>query len=625
MVKGVFKQWNWCPGRSLIGARGLAATLLVLPGLLAGCAEEVAVAPEQASPARVRLLTADQYQNTIAQVFGDDIGESVIPPMPPLQRTEGLLASGAASVGLTSDQVSQIQLSATTIAELVVDEDHRDFLVGCEPADALAPDESCAADFLSRSGRLLFRRPVSEQQLESLTALAVQAATDTEDFYGGLALALEMMLISPEFLFIVDSVEDDPNHPGSTRLDAFALASRLSYFLWNTAPDEALLRAAEDGSLHDPDVLAAQAERMLASDRLEAGMRAFFDDMLAFDEFDSLTKDPLVYPTVTGATLADAREQTLRTILHHLIEKEADYRDLFTTREMYMSMSLAALYGTPARDGWELHEFPEGSDRTGLLTQVSFLAANSHTVRSSPTLRGKAMRELFLCQHVPDPPPNVDFSGIEDAGDVATARERLKVHNTNPSCAGCHLITDPMGLSLELFDGAGIYRETENGADIDIRGELDGVFYDDVPGLASAMRNHPKLSYCLVNRLYAYGTGGPLELKYDRSTLKWFEGRFVEADYKLPALLQDLVTSDAFARVREHEEMEIAESSPAINHVAEARAKAHGDLAARFGLQFETLAQRVVEEIEKEPSRTQPVSSTAEKNVPAQNAGPQVR
>ena len=199
------------------------------------------------------------------------------------------------------------------------------------------------------------------------------------------------------------------------------------------------------------------------------------------------------------------------------------------------------------------------------------------------------------------------------------------MHNTNPSCAGCHLITDPMGLSLELFDGAGIYRETENGADIDIRGELDGVFYDDVPGLASAMRNHPKLSYCLVNRLYAYGTGGPLELKYDRSTLKWFEGRFVEADYKLPALLQDLVTSDAFARVREHEEMEVAQSSPAINHVAEARAKAHADLAARFGLQFETVAQRVVEEIEEESSRAQSVSSTAEKHVPAQNAGPQVR
>jgi hypothetical protein len=200
------------------------------------------------------------------------------------------------------------------------------------------------------------------------------------------------------------------------------------------------------------------------------------------------------------------------------------------------------------------HEFSEASHREGLLTHMSFLAANSHSVRSSPTLRGKALRELFLCQHVPDPPPNVDFSAIEDAGDVATARERLQVHNTNPSCAGCHLITDPMGLALENFDGAGLYRETENGAEIDISGELDGVFYDDVHGLTQAMRNHPKLSYCLVNRLYAYGTGGAVELKYDRDTLKAFEARFVDADYRLRALLEDIATSEAFVTVRELEE-----------------------------------------------------------------------
>jgi len=257
---------------------------------------------------------------------------------------------------------------------------------------------------------------------------------------------------------------------------------------------------------------------------------------------------------VTGATLADAREQTLRTVIDHLLNKKADYRDLFTTRDTFMSMSLGAVYGTPTSAGWVPYTFSDDDHRQGLLTQVSFLAAHSHAVRSSPTLRGKALRELFLCQKVPPPPPNVDFSALEDAGDVPTARERLQVHNTNPSCAGCHLITDPMGLSLENFDGAGRYRETENGAELDIRGELDGAFYDDIAGLTVAMRNHPKLPYCLVNRLYAYGTGGPVSLRHDRATIDYFTDRFAGYNYRVPDLLRDLAMSRAFTSVRLAEE-----------------------------------------------------------------------
>jgi hypothetical protein len=495
-------------------------------------------------------MTAAQYRNAVAQVFGDDIAGSVIPPMPPMPRTDGLLASGASSVGLTSDQVSQIQLAAASIAAQVVDEDHRDFLIPCAPHDPQASDEACATEFLAAAGRFLFRRPVEPQRLGEFVSIATQATEQTDGFYESLALALEGMLISPEFLFIVDRAEPG-DAVASRRLDAYSLASRLSFFLWNAPPDEALLRAAESGALATEAGLEEQVARLLSSPRLKEGMRAFFDDMLAFDDFASLAKDPSVYPMVTGRTLADAREQTLRTIIDHVIDREADYRDLFTTRRTFMSRSLAAVYGTPAGEGWVPHEFSEASHREGLLTHMSFLAANSHSVRSSPTLRGKALRELFLCQHVPEPPPNVDFSAIEDAGDVATARERLQVHNTNPSCAGCHLITDPMGLALENFDGAGLYRETENGAQIDVSGELDGVFYDEVRGLTQAMRNHPKLSYCLVNRLYAYGTGGAVELKYDRDTLKGFEARFALADYRVRSLLEDLVTSPAFVRVRE--------------------------------------------------------------------------
>ena len=531
----------------------LRLPVLLLALALGACAPEPAsVEPEgSAAPARTRLLTAEQYTNAIAQVFGEDIAASVIPPVPPLARTDGLLASGAAFVGLTSDQISQIQLAATSVAAQVVDDEHRHFLLPCAPASPTAGDAACARSFLEETGRLLQRRPLEPERLDELVDIAGRAADETRDFHEGLALALEALLISPEFLFIVDRTEPDPARPGAERLDAYALASRLSFFLWNAPPDAALLDAAASGALQDAEGRAEAVDRMLASPRLEIGLRAFFDDMLAFDEFDSLAKDPEVYPMVTGATLRDAREQTLRTVIDHVLVQEADYRDLFTTRRTFMSMPLAAVYGTPTSQGWVEFEFDEDGPRRGLLTHVSFLAANSHAVRSSPTLRGKALREVFLCQKVPDPPPNVDFSLLEDAGDVATARERLSVHNTNPSCAGCHLITDPMGLSLENFDGAGRFRETENGAELDISGELDGVFYDDVEGLASAMRDHPKLPYCLVNRLYAYGTGGPVSLRHDRDVLAHFEDRFVESDHRVPALLRELALSEAFAAVRQ--------------------------------------------------------------------------
>ena len=545
---------------SAISACGSA---LVAALLLTGCGQEPAQISEtgaepgepgdSASVLWARLLTGEQYANTITHVFGADISDSVFPPIPPMDRTDGLLASGAAFVGVTSDQISQIQLAAASIAAKVVDEEHRDFLIPCQPESTTEADLACAGLFLGETGRLLYRRPLEESRLVELAEIAGHAAGQTEDFYEGLALALEAVLISPEAIFIVDRSESDPDRPGQQRLDSFSLASRLSFFLWNGPPDDTLLRAAENGELQTPEGLTHTVDRLLSSPRLEAGMRAFFDDLLAFDEFNSLAKDPLVYPMVTGTTLADAREQTLRTIIDHLLTQEADYRDLFTTRKTFMSMPLAVVYGTPTSDGWVPYEFEEDSPRIGLLTHVSFLAGNSHAVRRSPTLRGRALRERFLCQKVPDPPPDVDFSAIEEAEDTTTARERLEVHRTNPTCAGCHYLMDPMGLSLENFDGAGRFRETENGAELDISGELDGSPYDDINGLAMAMRNHPRLSSCLINRLYAYGTGGPVSLRFDREILGWFEGRFVAKEYKMRALLRDLALSQAFSAVRSDE------------------------------------------------------------------------
>jgi hypothetical protein len=519
--------------------------------VLAGCSGGTGEPEGSASLLRVRLMTGKQYSETVSYLFGADVSDAVPAPLPPLARAGGLLASGASTIGVTSDQLQQIQQAASAIAAKVVDEEHREFLIPCKPADEKAADTDCATKFLSQTGRLWYRHPMDKGRLNKLVGAAGSAANDLKDFYAGLAIALEGMLVSPDALFIIDSAEADPDNKGQRRLDAYSLASRLSFFLWNAAPDDALLKAAESGELNTRKGRERVVDSMLASSRLEDGVRAFFDDMMGFNDFDSLSKDAKAYPTVTGATLADAREQTLRTVIDHLVTKKQDYRDLFTTRETFMSMNLAAIYGVPTVNGWVPYEFPEGSPRAGLLTQVSFLATHAHPARSSVTRRGKALRELFLCQIVPSPPPNVDFSKLDDPDpSLKTARERLKVHATNPSCAGCHKIMDPMGYALEHFDGAGQFRATENGAALDTSGSLDGVAFKDMQGLNQALHDHPALPACLVNRVYSYGTGGTASISGDKASLEFFKGRFEKAGYKLPDLLRDIALSSAFSEVR---------------------------------------------------------------------------
>ena len=511
--------------------------------------------PAEASTARVRLMTGAQYLNLIADVFGADIKPGQ--PFAPLRRTDGLLASGAATAGVTAGDIMKLQRSAAVVATQVVDNgnlereipSHRDSLVPCKPVSIEGPDDACATKFIKATGRLLFRRPLTDAKLAEYVAKAHSAAERNKDFYVGLSGVLEGWLVDPMVLMVADTTENDPKNPGHSRLDAYSLASRLSFFLWNTVPDDAILKAAETGEILTPKGRAKIVDMMLSSPKLENGVRAFFDDMFAFDDFDNLSKDSTIYPVVTGTALKEAREQTLRTIADHLITRHGDYRDLFTTKHTFMSPALAAVYQVATRPGWTPYDFPETSPRAGILTHVSFLAVHSHPARSSVTLRGKALRELFLCQKVPAPPPNVDFSALEDPkSPFKTARERVAFHLKNPVCAGCHKIMDPMGLALENFDGGGQFRAEERGAPIDSSGVLDGKAFKDLAGLGVVLHDHPQLPQCLVKRVYAYGSGGPLT-NADDDQIKALEKVFEGAGYRVPELMRAIAVSDAFARV----------------------------------------------------------------------------
>jgi hypothetical protein len=529
---------SWC------GAVGVAAFLV-----LAGCGR--GGEPEtNGGFQEMRRLTDDQYRQTIADVFGPDI--KIVGRLEPDARVGGLLAVGASEVAVSRAGIEAYDAQARSIAAQVLDKAHRDNLVPCHPAAAATPDAACASLFFAKYGRLLLRHPLDSRMTQIFIKAAADRTAITGSFYSGLEGALAGMLVEPEFLFRVESAEPDPAHPGSRRLDAFSKASRLSFLLWDATPDDALLTAAEHGELDRKDGLARQVDRMMASPRLEAGVRAFFSDMLQFDGFAELEKSKDIYPRFSRTVAEDAREQTLRTITDHLLVQRGDYRDLFTTRRTFMTRALGKVYRVPvaASQGWEPFEFPQDDFRAGLLSQISFTALHAHPARSSPTLRGRAIREILLCQRVPDPPANVNFAIVEDQTNpqYKTMRDRLTAHRANPTCAGCHKIMDPIGLGLERLDGLGQYRAEENGAPIDASGELDGIAFNDAAGLGRAVRDNPATVSCLVSSLYRYASGHDPRAG-EKQWLSWLRQRFAADGYRLPDLLRDIATSDGFYRI----------------------------------------------------------------------------
>lgn len=523
----------------------LVATALMLTGC--GPSEPVSAAgrPE------MRRLTEDQYRNIIADIFGSEV--PVSGRFDPLVRTNGLLAIGATNAQITPSGFERFYDLGRSVARFVVNEPDRDVLLGCRPADPKAPDDACAAKFVTRVGRLLYRRPLAPDEVQTYVHAASDTTKTRGDFYAGVTEALTGMLTSPKFLFIIDTTEPDPDHSGAVRLTAFAKASRLSFLFWNSAPDDELIRAAEQGDLDgNGRALRRQVDRMMASDKFETGLRAFFSDYLNLASFDTIEKDSAIYPAFSPKAGDDAKEELLRTIIDQVLVQKGDYRDIFTTRKTFLTANLARLYRVPmARPdgGWSSYEFGDDDPRAGILTHVAFTAMNSHEGLSSPTYRGRAIREIFLCQKVPDPPGNVDFSKFKDTKSAnRTARDRLTAHRTNPVCAGCHKIMDPIGLSLENFDGAGQYRTTENGAPIDTSGELQGVTYDTPVGLGKAVHDDPMVAKCLVDRMFSYAVGRVPD-KADHDVQQYFLNAFVDDHYRVTELMKTIALSDAFYRV----------------------------------------------------------------------------
>lgn len=549
MIRRIFKS-------SLLHKLGLGLCLALSGGI--GWAQQ-GQQPESAAvvepkpvggPLLMRRLTELQYRATIADVFAPDV--PIAGRFERGLREDGLIAVGTGHGGMSPFSLEQYDVSARGIAAEVTSEKRRAQFVPCRPKSETAFDKTCAVRFVNEYGLKLFRRPLSRQERDRYVEVAMTAQKKLGGFHQGLEYALGGMLVSPHFLLRVERTEPDPQQPGAVRLDGWSKAARLSYFLTNSAPDAELLRAAAEGDLHTEQGLARQVDRLLASPRLQDAVRAFFWDMLQFDGFNDLFKDPAIYPAYTTAVARDAQEQTLRTIISHLVTQGGDYRDLFTTRETWLSRPLGIIYRMPVatRNGWERSEYPADSQRAGILTDVSLLALHSHPGRSSPTLRGKSLREIFLCEKVPDPPANVNFSIVQDAVNRpgSTARLRLAEHNDNPVCAGCHKLTDPMGLTLENFDGGGGFRAKENGAELDVSGSLDGTDFSGAQGLGQAMRNNPSVPSCLAEKLYRSAVGRDIATA-EEPFLEYLVARFEADRFRVPALMRTIALSKTFYAV----------------------------------------------------------------------------
>ncbi len=528
----------------------LAASVLPLMGSPASLSSATDPVPAVVAPSPLRISPAF-YKQSIIDIFGPSI--DVEGRFEPEEREEGLMAVGARKVSVTDAGLELYDDIARGIAAQVVDEKRRTALIPCKPQSATAADDACARTFVTQTGRLVFRRPLTEQEIATKVKLAGEAATTLKDFYAGLGAILGDMLIAPDFLFRHRAIEPDPAKPGEYRLDGYSKAAQLAAFLWNSAPDDMLLTAAATGELHTADGLRRQVDRMASSPALESGVRSFFADMLGFADFETLAKDPMFFPAYTIKAKGQTQEQTLRTIVDHLIIRQGDYRDLFTTPRTFLTRSLAALYNVPLveladngqPDRWIPFTYPEDDPRAGILSQASFVALHSPSGRSSPTLRGKALRENILCQRVPPPPGDVQFNIVQDTSNplYKTARQRLTAHSTSPACAGCHKITDPIGLSLENFDSSGAWRINENGAEIDTNAELNGVKFNGAAGLAKVIRNDAALTGCVTRRVYAFGVGAQPPRNDE---WKAIEKKFADSKYNFPGLMRQVALSSMF-------------------------------------------------------------------------------
>ena len=475
-----------------------------------------------------------------------------------LWEPEGILKPRQAGEVLSNDEVyhGNAAVSAVAIGGPYAvtgpgDTPSRRAVFTCRPQTAaFEVERACAAEIVSRMARLAYRRPVTPDDLDTLLGFFDSGRQDGGSFDAGIQLALERMLVDPDFLL---RMERDPAGaaPGEPyRLSDVEVASRLSFFLWGSIPDEPLLDAAEQGGLTDPDVLEAQVRRMLADPRARSLIDDFAMQWLHLRNLEDVTGDPVPFPDFDDNLVEAFRHETT-LFLASTVREDRSVLDLLDADYTFVNERLARHYGIPGIYGSRFRRvtLPDREQRGGLLGQGGLLALTSYPTRTSPVLRGKWLLDTIL--GAPPPSPPADVPALPERGEggrTATVRERLERHRQAPACATCHASIDPPGFALEQFDGLGAWRTADEfGNPVDATATMpNGRTVAGMAGLRALLLERPEqFAGTVTEKLLSYALGRGIE-HVDRPTVRAVVRDAAADDYRWSALIAGVVRSPAF-------------------------------------------------------------------------------
>lgn len=440
----------------------------------------------------------------------------------------------------------------------VFDSYRRIFVCGHLPGHHTA---ACARTDLSHLARLAYRRPVTPDEVARFTNLVASAQKSGMTFEQAMRVGVEAILVSPNFLFRIerDPRPDDPSavHP----VNDYELASRLSYFLWSSMPDEHLLEVAGEHRLHDPAVLNAEVKRMLQDPKSEALIDNFAGQWLELRNLDSIRPDPDEFPQF-NAQLRRAMYTESEMFVQSIVRDDRSILDFLNGKYTFLNERLAKFYGVPGVTGNQFRRVSlDGTERSGVLTQASVLTVTSYPTRTSPVLRGKWILENVLNQPPPPPPPGVGSIDAKAGPLAGTMRQQMEKHRANPMCASCHTKMDPLGFALENYNAIGQWRTRDSGQPIDASGVLpNGKKFNGSAELKTILAgNRDAFAECFTEKLMIYALGRGLE-GYDRRAVKQITNELSANDYKFSALISGIVNSVPFQMGRGDEGTQVTKA-----------------------------------------------------------------
>jgi hypothetical protein len=481
---------------------------------------------------RLRRLTRAQLDNTLRDLVG-----ATGAPASAIAADEQIGPFYSNAIAPVTDLiVQQHQEVAARVATSVVSR-----MSEISPCD-LATGETCTREFIAEFGRKAYRRPLEQAEVDAYVTLFNLGVTNSGTS-NGFRLVVEAMLQAPSFLYHADLGEQTAPSETPVLLAPYELASRLSYFLWNSMPDDALFAVAENGQISDLTVLSAQVDRMLADARAEDAIPMFHLQWLGVSEKEDTE------------TERARRAETARFSDFVVRRGDGLLSTLFTADFSFPEGPLFDIYGVTEPQGFSPgDQVAMPAERSGLLTQVAFLGSHAHGDDSSVVHRGIAVRENILCQTIQPPPADVNVTPLPPTQGM-TARDRFAAHTSAAACAGCHSQMDPIGLAFENFDGTGAYRTMENDIIIDASGEildaatdLEGTFVG-VTGMSEKLAQSRYVGDCVANQWFRFALGR-MESVDDACTLSAVHQGFETSGYNVRELVKSIVLADAFRHVR---------------------------------------------------------------------------